>query len=316
VDAPTDPDPNIQQPEPLPPEQVLAEIEAATVALARLAGEEIARALERGVQVEYKTDAKGEAQPTDPVSEVDHHVEALIRERVGSEFGDHGIIGEEVDEHADGNPDFLWVVDPLDGTTNFVNGFPLYSSAIGVLYRGIPVAGATWCSTSGALGPGVYHAHRGGGLSLDGNAVASLDRNPGLKRRLAAAPGGAPGRTAQWDNRVTGSAALECAYVAAGIFTSARFAGLRIWDLASGLVLMEAAGRETWMRTDGNWHPFERFEPPARVREDRAPTLRDWSQPLIVGTGEAVHALIPERKSFWQKARQLILPGTGTRQSP
>lgn len=293
----------------LPGEHELADIEAMAVMLARLGGEEITRALARGVQVSYKGDAKGEAAPTDPVSEVDHQVEALIRERVGQEFGAHGIIGEEVDAHPDADADYLWVVDPLDGTTNFVNGFPLFASAVGVLYRGVPVVGATWCSASGTLGPGVYHARSGGELYLDGEAVASSDRNPGLKRRLAAAPGGSPGRTSQWDHRVTGSAAIECAYVAAGIFTSARFGGLRIWDLAGGIVLVRAAGREAWMRSNSRWAPLTRFAAPERVNEDREPSLRDWSQPVMVGTGDAIQAMIPERRSFWQRARGLLLPG-------
>ena len=295
----------------LPDDQELTAIEDAVVMLARLAGTEIADALQRGVSVEYKTEAKGEAAPTDPVSQVDHDVEALIRDHVAREFGPHSIIGEEVDAHPEGGADFLWVVDPLDGTTNFVNGFPLFSSSIGVLYQGIPVVGATWCSTGGALRPGVYHARHGGQLFFDHEPVPPDDRNPGLRRRLAAAPGGSPGGTAQWDNRVTGSAALECAFVAAGIFTSAKFSGLSIWDVASGVVLVRASGREVWEQRSKGWEPLERFEPPASVKEDREPTLRDWRRPLIIGKSDAVQSLIPEHRSFWQKARQLFLPVTG-----
>lgn len=298
----------------LPSSHELAEIEEAAIVLARLAGTEIADALERGVSVEYKTAAQGAAAPTDPVSEVDREVEQLIRHRVEREFGPHGIIGEEVEEHPPGETDFLWVVDPLDGTTNFVNGFPLFASSIGVLYRGYPVVGATWCSIGGAMRPGVYHARRGEQLSFDGTPLPSSDRNHGLRRRLSAAPGGAPGRTARWDNRVTGSAALECAYVAAGIFASARFAGVHIWDVASGIVLIEASGREVWSRTGREWSRFERFEAPPTVKANREPGIRDWVKPLILGNSDAVQTLMTrKRPSLWQKARKFVLPGSNHR---
>src|SRR5690606_39253146 len=126
----------------------------------------------------------------------------------------------------------------------------------------VPVCGATWVSASGKLRAGVYHAHKGGVLHFEGESVAPASRADGVRRKLAAAPGGAPGRTSQWDNRVTGSAAIECAYVAAGIFTSARFNGLRIWDVASGLVLVEAAGGEAWVQESDGWHPLHQFRPP------------------------------------------------------
>src|SRR5690606_38051229 len=147
---------------------------------------------------------------TDPVSEIDRTVETAIRERLAADFPDHAIIGEELDEDPPAGATYVWAVDPVDGTTNFVNGFPLYSASIGVLFEGVPVAGATWCSTSRELCPGVYHAHAGGELYFEGVPVPPLEPNATIRRPLAAAPGGSPGRTAHWDNRVTGSAAIEC----------------------------------------------------------------------------------------------------------
>ena len=130
-----------------PDDAALAEIEEAALALARLAGERIAETLEHEIVVEYKDEARGDGAPTNPVSEVDHAIEALLRERLAERFPDHGIIGEEVAEASGADCDFVWVVDPVDGTTNFINGFPLFASSIGVLHRGRPVAGAIWCST-------------------------------------------------------------------------------------------------------------------------------------------------------------------------
>jgi len=295
--------------EDLPGSAELTAIEAEAVALAQLAGAEITAALLRGFNVEYKTGGKGSSAPTDPVSEVDRAVEAMIRERLGVSFPGHGIIGEEVDSLPDAASPFLWVIDPVDGTTNFINGFPLFAASVGVLYNGVPIAGATWCSTSHRLGAGVYHAHKGGVLQLEGAGVELASRNTGVRRQLAAAPGGAPGRTAAWDHRVTGSAALECAFVAAGVFTSARFQGIRLWDVASGAALIEAAGGECWVKR-GEWTRLDRFHAPNRVTNGAPATLRDWSEPLILGRPDAVEKLRPAaRHGILDRARQLVFPG-------
>ncbi len=300
---------------PLPDDRLLAEIEEAALELARLAGAEIMSALQREISVEYKTEARGDAAPTDPVSEVDRAVEQLLRERLGERFPDHGIVGEETDDQPSPDQEFLWVVDPVDGTSNFVNGFPLFACSIGVLHRGRPVVGAVWCSTSHALRPGVYHARRGGPLRFEQGPVTPERPGGDVTRRLAAAPAGSRGRTATWDNRVTGSAAIECTFVAAGIFNSASFWAVRLWDVAAGATLLQAAGREVWVRGRGGWEPLQRFEAPdtlpqaARTREareeQREPTLRDWQQPLLVGEPEAVRQLRGRIRgpSRWRRLR-------------
>ncbi len=266
------------------------EIEALAADLAREAGATVTRALEAEFTIEYKTDQRGRENSHDPVSEIDRAVEALVRERIDARFPGHAIVGEETDEHPDANTEYVWVIDPVDGTTNFVNGFPLFAVSIGVLRFGVPVAGAIWCATTHALHPGVYHAHAGGPLCLDGAEVARQDRE--VKRKLAAAPGGSVGGTREWDHRITGSMAIEGAYVAAGIFTSSTFWMGRLWDVAATVVLVQAAGGEAYLRQGNQWVPFVRFEPPARLpagtKEDRAPSLRDWRLPLIVGTPEAM----------------------------
>jgi myo-inositol-1(or 4)-monophosphatase len=269
------------------PDVLLDEIEAVAVELAHLAGAEITGTLGREIAVEYKQAGRGKERPTNPVSEVDHAVEALVRQRIGERFPDHGIVGEEVDLQPDPDREFLWVIDPVDGTTNFVNGFPLFAASIGVLHRGRPVAGAIWCSTGHELQPGVYHARAGGTLRFEGREVPRGRPSVGVRRRLIAGPGGAAGRASQWDLRVTGSAAIECAFVAAGIFTSTVFWGLFLWDVAAGVVLVRAAGLDVWTRDGRDWKPLERFEAPSKIREDRAPTLRDWRQPLVIGSDEA-----------------------------
>ncbi len=182
------------------------------------------------------------------------------------------------------NHDVVWAIDPVDGTSNFVNGFPMFCATIGVLKRGKPVVGATWCSTSHLLRPGVYHASVGSPLRFDGQPVVHAI-NPSLRRRLAGEPSQSV-RNAPWDMRKTGSAAIECAFAAVGLLQFARFASPNIWDVAGGLALVQAAGGAVRQHGEDGWRPFERFvqEPTAAGTAD----LRFWRHPLVIGRPDAV----------------------------
>jgi myo-inositol-1(or 4)-monophosphatase len=263
---------------------ILRDIERTAVELAQLAGAEIVTALGSMMAVSYKsTNAADEWR--DPVSEIDQRVETLIRARLSERFPDHEIIGEEMDERAGRGSDYVWAVDPIDGTANFVNGFPMFAATIGVLKGGKPIAGAVWCTTSHMLRTGVYHARQGSGLHFDGQPVA-VAANPAVRRRLAGLPT-AEGYLGAWDVRKTGSAAIECALVAAGALTVARFANVNLWDVAGGVALVLAAGGAIQKFEGGAWSPLERFD-----TTDAAPDLRDWRRPLIVGQSDAVDAMV------------------------
>ncbi len=151
-------------------EDELVAIETLAVELAHLAGAEIVARLGSELAVRYKTSAAGEVSLKDPVSEVDERVETLIRTRLAERFPEHDLVGEEAKTGRHAN-DILWAVDPIDGTANFVNGFPIFAASVGVLYKGAPIAGAVWCSVTHRLRAGVYHARQGSGLFLDGEAA-------------------------------------------------------------------------------------------------------------------------------------------------
>lgn len=265
----------------------LAQMDAIAVELATLAGAEIVNALGGLFTVRYKTGAASDQSLwRDPVSEVDGRVETLIRARLAEHFPRHDIIGEEMQERPGRDHDFVWAVDPIDGTTNFVNGFPMFAASIGVLCRGRPIGGAVWCSVTHALRAGVYHAVAGGKLRFEGNDVVPKI-NPAVQRRLAGVP--VPLDDATWDTRKTGSAALECALVAAGLLQVARFATPNIWDIAGGLALVEAGGG-TARRFDGKqWRPMQRFE--AQGHEGSAADLRYWRGGVIIGEPDSVERM-------------------------
>lgn len=266
-------------------EAELQAIERMAVELASLAGAEIVTALGSLMAVKYKSAAVEEGLWLDPVSEVDQRVETLIRARLAEHFPTHDIIGEEMEERPGRDHDFVWAVDPIDGTANFINGFPLFAASIGVLYRGRPVAGAVWCATSHRLRAGVYHAHAGGELCFD-NEAAVPQVNRAVRRGLAGVPHGG-GEKGPWETRKTGSAAIECALVAAGLMRVAHFERPNIWDVAGGIALLLAAGREVRVQSAQSWMTLDRFEPVPGTG-GAAPDLRHWRRALVVGAADAV----------------------------
>jgi len=263
--------------EPRPTRDLLARMEAVAVELATIGGREILATLGSLMAVQYKGNDNAIALMRDPVSEVDSRVEAMIRSHLADHFPDHGIIGEEMAIQPGRNSDFVWAVDPIDGTSNFINGFPLFASSVGVLYRGVPVVGALWCSTSHLLTPGVYHSGGGAGLRFEGEQVSRMP-NPAVRKRLAGDPHGQSG-IGPWDGRKTGSAAIECAFVAAGLLQVARFATPNIWDVAGGIALARASGASVFQEEDGNWAPFASFGV-------QLAQMAQWRHPLILGTPE------------------------------
>ena len=270
----------------------LHEIEHVAVELATLAGAEITRTLGGIFRVRYKPGQSHEAvNLRDPVSEVDGRIETLIRARLAERFPAHDIIGEEMIERPARDHDFVWAVDPIDGTTNFVNGFPVFAASIGVLHRGRPVVGAIWSSLSHALRPGVYHATDGGKLRFEGDDVTPK-LNPAVRRRLAGVPAARASDESDWETRKTGSAAVECVLVAAGLMQVARFAAPNIWDVAGGLALLRAAGCDVRRAEGEGWTAMERFT--AVRRGDGDADLRHWRSGLVVGAPDAVARMCAE----------------------
>ena len=264
---------------------LLARLERTAVELATLAGAEITTSLGHALSVRYKTTGEDPASFADPVSEVDHNTEVLIRARLSDAFPSHGVLGEEMEATA-GASEFIWAVDPVDGTTNFVNGFPLFAASIGVLHQGRPIVGAIWCSCTHALRPGVYHGRDGACLCLDGETL-NRRANPSVRRRLAGEPHAPANSRTSWDVRKTGSAAIECAYVAAGLLSVARFERPNVWDVAGGIALVRAAGLEVYSGAPEGWRAFASFP--------QGDELAVWREGLVIGEQGPTSEMIKPR---------------------
>ncbi|HEU0040788.1 MAG TPA: inositol monophosphatase family protein [Jiangellaceae bacterium] len=204
---------------------------------------------ERRAAVERMTVAATKSTPTDVVTESDTAAEELIRTRLADARPDDGILGEEAGTTAGGSG-VLWVVDPIDGTVNYLYGIPQYAVSIAAQVDGVVVAGVVHNPESGAT----WTARRGGGAHLDRKPIrqSGCDR---LDRALVGTGFGydAARRAGQAavllevlpavrDIRRAGAAALDLCAVATGWLDAFYERGLAAWDLAAGALIAEEAG--------------------------------------------------------------------------
>jgi myo-inositol-1(or 4)-monophosphatase len=268
-------------------ESLLDDIERAAFELAASAGAELTSALSRTLVVRYKTAATEVRHARDPVSDVDIAVEQAMRAEIHKRFPGHVCLGEELAADSAGS-DFVWALDPIDGTTNFVHAFPLFACSIGVLHLGVPIVGAVWCSASHELRPGVFHARRGSELRFESRALRVRPPSDRVVSRLLGDPGHFEEKLV-FDRRSTGSAAIECAFVAAGILSSAVLRRPHVWDVAGGLALALAARKGVWERTKEGWTSFEGFTGSASA--PTLETLSAWRGSLMLGAPDVLEGL-------------------------
>jgi myo-inositol-1(or 4)-monophosphatase len=189
---------------------------------------------------------------SDYVSEVDGAAEAAIIKVLHSAYPDHAILAEESGRQGDHEKsEFLWIIDPLDGTTNFLHGFPKYSVSIALKHKGVLTHAVVYDPNMNEL----FTASRGTGAFLNDRRIRVSKRNKlddcligtGIPFRdlthldayLAMFKDIVP-RTA--GIRRPGSAALDLAYVAAGRYDGFWEIGLAPWDMAAGCLLITEAG--------------------------------------------------------------------------
>jgi myo-inositol-1(or 4)-monophosphatase len=233
-------------------------------AIAREAGALLVGYFHRHLKIEYKGDA-------DLVTAADRAAEVLIRERIKQQWPTHDVLGEEQGLNDQGS-EYRWYVDPLDGTTNFAHGYPVFCVSMGLEYLapeqrssgkpGQRVAAVVYDPTRDEL----FSAEQGKGAQLNGEAI-HVSNTTALKECLLAT--GFPSHKRHKNPNIyfyhqitlhshgvrrAGSAALDLCNVAAGRFDGFWEFNLNPWDTAAGvLIVEEAGGRVT--RFDGA--PFE-----------------------------------------------------------
>src|SRR5437667_12659017 len=127
--------------------------------IAREAGALLMEYFDKNIKIEYKGDA-------DLVTAADRNSEALIRERIRQAWPGHDVLGEEQGLRDTGS-EFRWYVDPLDGTTNFAHGFPVFCVSMGLQHKDVMVAGVCYDPTRDEM----FAAERGKGATLNDRAI-------------------------------------------------------------------------------------------------------------------------------------------------
>ena len=215
------------------------------VKAARKAGSIISRAASDLDRLTVR--AKGQK---DYVSEVDHASEDAIISVLRDAYPDHGILAEE-SGRSDVKSEYVWVIDPLDGTTNFLHGFPQYCVSIGLLHKGVPTQAVIFDTNRNEL----FTATRGVGAYLNDRRIR-VSKTERLE--LALMGTGFPFREVEHIEdyirmmrnimlttsgiRRPGAAALDLAWVAAGRIDGFWEIGLSPWDMAAGALLVREAG--------------------------------------------------------------------------
>lgn len=226
----------------------------AATEIAREAGALLMEYFHQRVKIEYK----GEV---DLVTVADRKSEALILHRIRALWPDHNVIGEEGARIESGS-DYRWYVDPLDGTTNFAHGFPVFCVSLALELKGKRIAGIVYDPTRDEL----FAAEQGSGAYLNGNKI-QVSRIANLAECLVAT--GFPSHKRHQNPNIffyhqitlrthgvrrAGSAALDLCCVACGRFDAFWEFNLNPWDTAAGVLLVEEAGGKV---SDFKGGPFQ-----------------------------------------------------------
>jgi myo-inositol-1(or 4)-monophosphatase len=216
------------------------------VKAARRAGSIIERAAVSGVPLDVRA-----KRVNDFVTQVDRAAEEAVIDVVHRSYPDHAILAEESGETKGAAADYCWIIDPLDGTTNFIHGFPQYCVSIAVQHAGKPAHAVVYDPSKNEL----FTASRGRGAFLNerrirvsrcrrledalvgtGFPFRELDRLDPYMKQLGRMMGSCAGV------RRAGAAALDLAYVAAARLDAFWEMGLSPWDMAAGALLIQEAG--------------------------------------------------------------------------
>ena len=203
------------------------------------------------------------------VTEADHASETHIKELIAAQYPHHRILAEEsgASDSSGTGSDYCWIIDPLDGTTNFAHGLPCYAVSIGIERGGEMVAGVIYDPTRDQL----FAAQRGAGAHLNGDRIKVSDVGR-LERALLVT--GFPYDVREkmsdylpaWTTfleraqgvRRLGAAAIDMCYVASGYFDGFWEFGLHPWDTAAGWIIIEEAGGRV---TNTGGAPFNNSSP-------------------------------------------------------
>ncbi len=214
------------------------------IAAAREAGFHLLKFLNRLDQMSIE-----EKETNDYVSEADRTADHVIAQEILKKYPDHTIRSEE--STIEGRDDYVWIIDPLDGTRNFIQGVPHFCVSIAMQHKGVTQHGVIY----DPIREEMFTTSRGKGAFVNSHRIR-IQARKGLTNALMVSE--LPTRCHDWldnyqkmwadiarspaDIRSSGSSALDLAYVAAGRYDACWTAGLKIWDMAAGALMVREAG--------------------------------------------------------------------------
>jgi len=202
----------------------------------------------------------------DIVTDVDLASEQLIRDHIATHYPRHEVLAEE-GGLAENSSEYRWIVDPLDGTTNFAHGYPVFCVSIALEWKGEIILGVVYNPMRDEL----FAAERGGGAALNQRPIR-VSKTSDLTQSLLSTGFPYDVKTSKWTNlnhwtnftmnaqalRRDGAAAIDLCYVACGRFDGFWELGLNPWDTAAGAIIVEEAGGRV---TDFSGNAFSNYKP-------------------------------------------------------
>ncbi len=173
--------------------------------------------------------------PSDFVTNADKKVEKIIIEELSKSRKKYSIISEEAGEIVKSDTENVWIIDPIDGTTNFLHGVPHFAISIALKSKKEIVAGLIFDPIKNEM----FYAEKNGGAYFNNQRIR-VSKKKNLEECLFAT--GGKEFKINLNTRKLGSAALDMAYVAAGRFDGYFQGNLNIWDIAAGIILVEESG--------------------------------------------------------------------------
>lgn len=222
----------------------IQEFKKIAVKAAKIGGDVLRKYKKLGFKVKHKTHLS-------LVTDADRESEQAIVEIIKQNYPNHQILAEEAGLHAVSQSPFKWIIDPLDGTTNFAHGFPSYNVSIGLEFKGKCILGVVFDPNRNEL----FVGERDGGAILNGmpikvSQVATIEKSllvTGFGYDIQETPDNNLEEFCRFTLqaqgvRRTGSAALDLCYVACGRFDGFWELKLNPWDTAAGSVILQEAG--------------------------------------------------------------------------
>ena len=217
----------------------------------------------KDLEVQFKDSDK-----SDPVTIADTKAQEILTKAILTKYPHHDVIGEE-DKHATDISNIVWVIDPLDGTRNFLNGFPIYSSSIGLLCNGIPVAGALYIPWPNSKRHIILSAVKGLGVRINNEKYQHDIKTALNSSGIITLPGSFSKKfkfTKQFKEksgelRMGGSIAYELSLLALGVSEYAVIGNSHIWDVAGSIPILLEAGYSIKSLSTANkgWVTFDSF---------------------------------------------------------